>query len=272
MSPTKREMQGGNRLRNVDSWPGKSPAAWARAIAVYAGAGVFMALLNPFGSVEGVTFPMAALYWVLMIVWGGVVGEVVGWGISRLWPGLNIWLSIAALTVPQTALIVPFVLAVEEVVMRREVMQDNLLELVFFVFLVVAAGGVIRVLVVRAFTKPDPEAAAVPAPPLKAPASFLDRLPVKFRTGDLWAVSSEDHYLRVHTSLGETLILMRLTDAIREIGALDGLQTHRGWWVAKQGLADVVKGDGKLLLKLKSGAEAPVSRTYQPAVKAAGWL
>ncbi|MEM9054360.1 MAG: hypothetical protein AAGB16_03460, partial [Pseudomonadota bacterium] len=47
--------------------------------------------------------------------------------------------------------------------------------------------------------------------------SFLERLPVKYRTANLYAVSSEDHYLRVYTSLGEELILMRLADAVREL-------------------------------------------------------
>ena len=85
-------------------------------------------------------------------------------------------------------------------------------------------------------------------------------------------MSAEDHYLRVHTSAGETMILMRLADAIRELAGIDGLQVHRSWWVARQGLADATRTDGKLLLKLKSGAEAPVSRTYIKAVKDAGWL
>jgi len=103
-------------------------------------------------------------------------------------------------------------------------------------------------------------------------SAFADRLPVKFRTSQVYAVSAEDHYLRVHTSAGETMVLMRLADAVRELAALEGQQTHRSWWVAKQGLADVARGDGKVMLKLKSGAEAPVSRTYQKAVKDAGWL
>jgi hypothetical protein len=102
--------------------------------------------------------------------------------------------------------------------------------------------------------------------------AFADRLPPKFRAAEIHAVSAEDHYLRVHTSAGETMILMRLADAIRELGGLEGMQTHRSWWVARQGLAETAKGDGKVTLKLKSGAEAPVSRTYQKAVKDAGWL
>ena len=103
-------------------------------------------------------------------------------------------------------------------------------------------------------------------------AAFAERLPIKLRAAEIYAVESEDHYLRVHTSAGQELILMRLADAVRELAGVEGMQTHRSWWVAKQGLADVVKGDGRLTLKLKSGAEAPVSRTYAKAVKEAGWL
>jgi hypothetical protein len=110
-----------------------------------------------------------------------------------------------------------------------------------------------------------------PAPPGSGPPVFLDRLPVRLRSAELYAIESEDHYLRVHTSAGQELILMRLADAVRELAGVEGLQTHRSWWVARCGLADVVKGDGRLLLKLKSGAEAPVSRTYAKAVKDAGW-
>ena len=101
-------------------------------------------------------------------------------------------------------------------------------------------------------------------------AGFLQRLPIRFRGADLWAISSEDHYLRVHTDRGEELILMRLADAIRELGEDNGLQTHRSWWVAHEGVADTRRTNGKLFLILKSGREAPVSRTYQPNVRAAG--
>ena len=115
-------------------------------------------------------------------------------------------------------------------------------------------------------------AAASPVAAAPAGTAFADRLPVKFRAGTVYAVSAEDHYLRVHTSLGETMVLMRLADAVRELASIEGLQTHRSWWVAKQGLADASRGDGKVTLTLKSGVEAPVSRTYQKAVKDAGWL
>ena len=103
-------------------------------------------------------------------------------------------------------------------------------------------------------------------------AKFLERLPVKYRTADLHAISSEDHYLRVHTSLGEALILMRLADAVRELASADGLQVHRSWWVAKQGVQDEKRADGRSLLVLPSGTEVPVSRSYRAKAKDAGLI
>nr|WP_321439896.1 LytTR family DNA-binding domain-containing protein [uncultured Hyphomonas sp.] len=99
---------------------------------------------------------------------------------------------------------------------------------------------------------------------------FLDRLPVKFRQAELWAVSSEDHYLRVYTNLGEELILMRLADAVRELDSAAGVQVHRSWWVAKDGVSETRRDNGKLVLVLKNGTDVPVSRTYQAAAKDAG--
>ena len=102
--------------------------------------------------------------------------------------------------------------------------------------------------------------------------TFLQRLPVKFRTADLYAVSSEDHYLRVHTSLGEELILMRLADAVRELDSADGLQVHRSWWVAKDGVAEEKRIDGRSILVLTNGTEVPVSRSYRTKARDAGLI
>lgn len=98
----------------------------------------------------------------------------------------------------------------------------------------------------------------------------MERLPAKYRSAKLYAVSSEDHYLRVHTSLGEALILVRLADAVELLEGADRLQVHRSWWVAGAGIEDVVRSNVKLVLKLKSGGAALVSRTYQKAAREAG--
>ena len=94
-------------------------------------------------------------------------------------------------------------------------------------------------------------------------AGFLSRLPVRYRGADLWAISSEDHYLRVHTDRGEELILMRLADAMRELGEDNGLQTHRSWWVSHNGVADTRRTNGKLVLILKSGQKLSADPTAE---------
>lgn len=104
-----------------------------------------------------------------------------------------------------------------------------------------------------------------------APPRFLERIPVKLRGGALYAVEAEDHYLRLHTSKGSDLILMRLADALAELNGIEGAQTHRSWWVAKDAVTAAKRGDGRAVLTLKNGAEAPVSRSFSGALREAGW-
>ena len=96
---------------------------------------------------------------------------------------------------------------------------------------------------------------------------FAHRLPEKFKAAQLYAVSSEDHYVRVHTSVGETLILMRLSDALKGLSKVDGMQIHRSWWVATNAVASTLKQQGKHSLVLVSGKQVPVSRTYSKAIQ-----
>ena len=112
------------------------------------------------------------------------------------------------------------------------------------------------------------------APETKAEpgAAFRERLPFKYRHAELYALSAEDHYLRVHTSAGDTLILMRLYDAIRELDGIEGSQTHRSWWVAKDAVADVARTDGRVSLGLKNGVTAPVSRSFHKTLRRDGWV
>ncbi|MEM6666666.1 MAG: LytTR family DNA-binding domain-containing protein [Pseudomonadota bacterium] len=140
---------------------------------------------------------------------------------------------------------------------------------VFVVSLVITIGGYL----LRSHeAAKDAEAAAPDGKEAATLDGFMDRLPPKYRRAELYAITSEDHYLRIYTSLGEELILMRLADAIRELSGADGQQVHRSWWVARAGVSDVVRENGKPVIVLPGGAKAPVSRTYQSAVKEAGLI
>ncbi len=106
----------------------------------------------------------------------------------------------------------------------------------------------------------------------KGPPKFLDRLPLKLRGGEVWAVEAEDHYLRLHTSKGQDLILLRLADAVDELDGIEGAQVHRSWWVARDAITDAKRGDGRATLTLKDGSEVPVSRTYAKLIRELGWI
>jgi hypothetical protein len=110
------------------------------------------------------------------------------------------------------------------------------------------------------------------APAAASPPKFLARMPAKLAGAELWAVEAEDHYLRLRTSLGQDLILMRLSDAIGELEGIEGARTHRSWWVAKAAVRGVERDDGRATLVLPDGAEAPVSRAYARVLRTAGWF
>ena len=103
------------------------------------------------------------------------------------------------------------------------------------------------------------------------PPALLSRLPLDKR-GSLISLSSEDHYTRVRTTLGEELLLIRLADAIAEATPTAGLRVHRSHWVATAQVTSATrKGDGAMLTMAK-GDDIPVSRSHMTAIRDAGLL
>jgi hypothetical protein len=88
----------------------------------------------------------------------------------------------------------------------------------------------------------------------------------------LVALSAEDHYMRISATFGEDLELMRLADAIREVGDTAGLQVRRPRWIATNHVtAATRKGDGAVLT-LTGSPKIPVIRTNIAKIRAAGLL
>ena len=112
-----------------------------------------------------------------------------------------------------------------------------------------------------------PPVAIAPA----APPRLFSRLPGNLGR-DVVALQAEDHYVRVHTRAGSTLLLMRLADAIAELDGLEGLRVHRSWWIAKGAVADARAEGRRAVLSLVNGVEAPVTREAVPEIRRAGWL
>jgi len=242
-----------------------------REALLLAGISLFLAFVRPYGSNSSAPFLLNFGIWLLLILSGSVVGELTVNTYYRLRPNGPAWLMIIITSLVTAAGVTFVIYALAFVTGGYIQVGDGPIHILYFYVLVIAtAMTLVGYTVSRAFDLAGPDFVHA-ANDSDAVQTFLQRLPVKFHTADLWAVTSEDHYCRVFTSLGSDLILIRLSDVDRELADADGLRVHRSWWVARKGVARAERGDGKLKLILRSGEEVPVSRSYQAAVKDAGF-
>ncbi|HZZ70575.1 MAG TPA: LytTR family DNA-binding domain-containing protein [Phenylobacterium sp.] len=237
-------------------------AGMLRSLAVTLVGGLFLALAGAFGTH---TAPLLErlVYWDLLMLLGWLWGIFVSRHFFRIvaWPE-PIW---ARVVVAALVMAIPFsaVVAGVGVLMFRQ-LYSNFPALLLPVTVICLVMMAINVLVAQnagGVTQASSE-----------PPKFLDRLPLKLRGAEVWAIEAEDHYLRLHTSKGQDLILMRLSDAIAELQGIEGAQVHRSWWVARDAITEAVRGDGRATLTLKDGAEAPVSRSYARLLRQRGWI
>ena len=242
-----------------------SPLRGAGAVAAI---GAFLTFTNPFGATYGLPIWGAFLYWTGLVALGWYGGSWIGFGIRALAPKIGAFANRAIATVLVAVLVTGAIVIVQHVLNRAVPTSywPTLYALVLGISVGVAA---VAWVVERAFGGPP---GAVTHASAETRVRFLDRLPPKLKGAVIYAVSSEDHYLRLHTSKGADLILMRLSDAIVELDGLEGAQTHRSWWVARDAVESVRRDGDKIVLVLKGGAEAPVSRPNVRPLREAGWF
>jgi hypothetical protein len=114
-----------------------------------------------------------------------------------------------------------------------------------------------------------PSDAATSPPEAGGPLlDLLSRLPPRIGT-DIVAVSAELHYLRVYTRRGEALILMSFGRAVEALGIIPGQRIHRSHWVALAHVASLESDADRVICRLETGLELPVSRTHRPGLRAA---
>jgi uncharacterized membrane protein len=103
--------------------------------------------------------------------------------------------------------------------------------------------------------------------PAEPAGAFLARLPPTIGR-DLICLEMQDHYVAAHTGSGSALLLMRMADAVAELGPV-GMQVHRSWWVAHDAIEELEQDGRRTLLRLRGGRLVPVSRTLAPQVRSA---
>jgi hypothetical protein len=244
--------------------------------------GVFFAVIGPFGTYSDLSPGARYAYWVGLVLVGYLAIVLVAHALAPLWPRLGQVRSLAVVSFA-SSLPTAFVVAWAESVLRLS--KPVPLSVMPRVLISVAAIQCVTLLFLTRFqpswgpllfqrrqplAPPPPQAEPAPAS-VAAPASpFFARIPAPLGR-ELLALGAEDHYLRVVTARGSDLVLMRMADALRELGDGAGMQVHRSWWVALDAVAEVRRDGTRTKLVLANGLEVPVSRTFVAAVRAQHW-
>lgn len=241
--------------------------AWLRNLGVSAAAGVFMALIGALGT-DAISLPLRLAYWLPLMIGGGVIAHFFALVVVRI-PrvGASPWMFGALLALAIALPITVIVWAYSNFMFGGDYSWRGVPDTFVPVLVICAAMTGIMMIASR----PGRVTHAAPSDAAAQPVRFMERLPAKLRGAAIYAVSSEDHYLRLHTSKGADLILMRLSDAISELEGLEGAQTHRSWWVARDAVENARREGDKVILELKGGVEAPVSRPNVRPLREAGW-
>ncbi|MGH7027977.1 LytTR family DNA-binding domain-containing protein [Brevundimonas sp.] len=247
-------------MRQRRAWP------LARRAAPVLGLGVLLGFAGPFGSHPPLSAPVRYAFWIGMVF----VGYAAALAAEKLVPEAPVPRPLRPGAVAiASALPLTFVAAwVIPLLRPGHVYQPSQLPALFCIVAAVQLAIVFTLLrKSNAQPQPWPPSAQNRERSGAFPPALLSRLPSRLGQ-EIIALEAEDHYLRVHTTLGSDLVLMRLSDAIAAIEPDLGLQVHRSWWVAQDAICEVIRSEQRSHLKLRNGLLAPVGRTYSAAVRA----
>lgn len=222
-------------------------------------AGIVLTILAPLGT-HIFSLPIRTLYWVSLCLAGGYGAMAARFAMNRWVPSHRAWHGVLLQSFGSTIAVAPFVIYTSS-----QADLDGLILTLFYIWVIA--------IVITAFADTFARSRAVPqAIDMPKRPALMDRLPLHIRGADLYGVTSEDHYVRIHTSAGSHMVLMRLADVEGLARPVSGLSPHRSWWVAELGVADIKRESGKTVITLKDGTQVPVSRTGAQRIKDAGWL
>ncbi len=240
-------------------------------------AAVVMAVTGALGTDEA-PFGVRLGFWLICMLGGAFIGAGAStmfktWGGLARWPWAEVLGIAVTMALPQTLIVI----AARSMIFDLRVPTNSGIGIMFgFVMFICVVMVALDYAMHRDQYGAQAGAPAIPieaAPATADPeARFRERLPHGLRAAQLLALEAEDHYLRVHTDSGSGLILLRMADAVVELAAVEGAQTHRSWWVARSAVAETKRGDGRAMLTLHNGQDVPVSRSYYKTINEAGWL
>ena len=243
------------------------------------GVGCVLGLIGPFGTFDLLAFLPRLGYWLAVVSLNWSLADA---GIRRVEALAGERLPAPHVSVPLLGALIVSVPATGVVVLANGLsgigwpssvatLYGQVLVLLAAISLPVHAWAELREAVA---SDPSGSEACTPAPPVRADSTgvalFLARLPGPLK-GRLLCLETQDHYLAVHTTGGTEMILCRMEDAARELGAI-GHRVHRSWWVAADAVEAPARNGQRQFLRLVDGRTVPVGRSFRVDLKQAGWL
>ncbi|TNF23129.1 MAG: LytTR family transcriptional regulator [Rhodobacteraceae bacterium] len=242
----------------ADIWAG---IGWERKIVAFFGGVLVLALTGPFGTYAEMGFAERLVFW--LIVFTGVgffmhVCLVTALGtpyLGRVPPVLRLGLGAGLAALPGAAVVI-FV----DGVFRPPLDSAGALPVIWLQ--VALVGWVLGIVEFHDFGK------RAPAPEAPRRAAFCKRLPPELGQ-DIISISMQDHYAEVTTTQGTHLLLMRMSDAMRELEGAPGLQLHRSHYAMTAHLRKLHRDGARLRVRLSDGRDLPVSASHAEAVRRA---
>ena len=226
------------------------------------GVGLVLGVAGPFGTDVRLTLLPRIAYWLITVLLTYSAGTLCDALLKSPLARFGFWVHLAVTALATGVSILLVLLMINYIVYGWLPDRDSLP-----VFLGTNFAIAIIVSVVLAIIRRQ----ATPAEVVSNPVRILDRLPLDKR-GPLVALSVEDHYVRVQTTQAEELILLRLSDAINEVGDTKGAQVHRSHWAAFDHVTAARREGDRAILTMGTGKEIPVSRANVAKIKEAGLL
>ena len=240
------------------------------ALIVMAAVGGVMGVAGPLGTQDTVAVPRI-IYWIWVVYSTYAIGLFFVTFLRPMLEVLPTWLRGLLMGCVNGAAISTYIVSLNLVIFGEDFLEGNPLGFFMRVFLIALFVTLaVSMAIDHLQDRHDEGAIKVAAKSLGMPP-LMERLPLEKR-GTLMALSVEDHYVRIRTTVAETLVLMRLSDAIRETGELNGDQVHRSHWVNYDQVTAARREGDRAILTLADESEVPVSRSNLPKIKEAGLL
>jgi len=234
------------------------PVTWA----ALAGIAVILGVAGPFETDEVLRFVPRVVYWAVIVTASYSCGFLASDLVRGLAGKLPVWVRILVAGLLTGACVAAVVIVVNLAAFgflpNRADLPEFLGSILAISLVITAVGEAIGQNATSTVKQANPP-------------RLLQRIPLDKR-GALIALSVEDHYVRIQTTKGTELVLLRLSDAINEVGDTVGTQVHRSHWAASDQVDRARREGDRAILTMRNGAEIPVSRANVSKIKEAGLL